>query len=116
DCSGHCESATARAIRHMEIQVRQSCPSALVLRTHLFGWSPRPQGGWLENLLGDIADGKKLRVPAANYATPIEASQFAQLVIQAWDRGLEGVYHIGGSERVNFVHFTHRLAQKFHLP
>ena len=37
-------------------------------------------------------------------------------MIKAWDRKLEGVYHVCGSERVNFRHFAHRLAQEFQLP
>ena len=116
DAGGGCDSAPAKAIRTMEMQVLRHCPSALVLRTNVFGWSPLSQSGWLENLLEQIAEGSPVTVPAANYATPIEASRFAELLIQAWDRGLEGLYHIGGSERVNFVHFAHRLAQEFQLP
>ncbi len=115
DSGGCCDSAPAQATRAMETQVLRHCPTALVLRTNAFGWSPLPEGGWLENLLEQIADGSPVTVPAANYATPIEASRFAELLIQAWDRGLEGLYHIGGSERVNFVHFAHRLAQEFQL-
>ncbi len=115
DCNGCCESDAAQSIRRMEAQVLKACPAALVLRTNVFGWSPLPEGGWLETLLDRMAGESRLTVPAANYATPIEASRFAELLIQAWDRGLEGVYHIGGSERVNFVHFAHRLAQEFQL-
>lgn len=115
-CTGVCRSQIATAIRDMEHQVRQYCPSALVVRTNAFGWSPERTNGWLESLLDQIAKGKPLRVPAANYATPIAAGPLAELLIQAWDRKLEGLFHVGGSERVNFVHFTHRLAQEFQLP
>ena len=116
DCNGCCQSAAAKAIRAMETQVLRHCPWALILRTNVFGWSPRPDGGWLETLLEQLAEESPVTVPAANYATPLEASRFAELLIQGWDRGLEGIYHIGGSERVNFVHFAHRLAQEFQLP
>lgn len=115
-CTGVCQSQTAAAVRDMEHQVLQRCPSALVARTNAFGWSPQPGNGWMESLLDQIAEGKALRVPAANYATPIAAGRLAELLIQAWDRKLEGLYHVGGSERVNFVHFAHRVAQEFQLP
>lgn len=115
-CAGVCQSQTAAAIREMEYQVLQSCPAALVVRTNAFGWSPQPANAWMETLVEQIAQGKPLRVPAANYATPIAAGHLAELLIQAWDRKLEGLYHVGGSERVNFVHFAHRLAQEFQLP
>ncbi|MCA9069641.1 MAG: sugar nucleotide-binding protein [Planctomycetaceae bacterium] len=114
-CTGVCQSQTASAIREMEYQVLQNCSSALIVRTNAFGWSPQ-SNGWIETLLAQIADEKPLRVPAANYATPIAAGQLAELLLQAWDRKLEGLYHVGGSERVNFVHFAHRLAQEFQLP
>lgn len=116
DCAGVCESATAVAIHKMEAQVRRSCPSALIVRTNVFGWNPLPAEGWLESLIEQISNETPLRVPSGNYATPIEASRLAQVLIQLWDRGLEGLYHVGGSERVNFVHFAHRLAQEFQLP
>ncbi len=116
DCTGVCHSSAATAIREMETQVSRLCPHALIVRTHAFGWSPLAAGDWLEALLEKIAEETPLAVPAVNYATPIEASRLAEILIQAWDRGLEGIYHIGGSERVNFVHFAHRLAQEFQLP
>lgn len=116
ECSGVCRSAAASAIREMEAGVLKECPSALILRTHAFGWSPLSSGGWLEKLLDEMADETALSIPAVNYATPIAAGRLAEMVIQAWERKLEGVYHIGGSERVNFRHFAHRLAQEFQLP
>ncbi len=115
NCTGVCQSREAVAIRQMETQVQAHCPSALIVRTNVFGWSSCPNGGWLETLIEQIASESRLRLPAINYATPIEASLLAEILIKAWDRGLEGVYHIGGSERVNFAHFTHRLAQEFQL-
>ena len=115
-CSGVCHSAQASAIREMESQVQRACPSALILRTHAFGWSPDPVVGWLENLLETIEAETPLRIPSANYATPIAAVRLAELLIAAWDRKLEGIYHVAGSERVNFRHFAHRLAQEFQLP
>ena len=116
DCTGVCQSPAAIAIRKMEAQVARACPSALIVRTNAFGWSPRPGGGWLETLIEQISKESPLRVPAANYATPIEGSQLAGILLKLWHRGLEGVYHAGGSERVNFVHFAHRLAQELGLP
>ncbi len=116
DCTGYCQSEKAIAIRRMESQVLQACPSSLVLRANVIGWSPQSGHGWLENLIDQIAEETPLAVPAANYATPIEAGCFSELVLQACDRGLEGLYHAGGSERVNFRHFTHRLAQELLLP
>jgi dTDP-4-dehydrorhamnose reductase len=115
-CTGVCLSPAAVAIRDMETQVLQTCPQALIARTNVFGWSPQAEGGWLETLVEQISDETPVRVPSGNYATPIEASRLAEILNQAWDRGLEGVYHMGGSERVNFVHFAHRLAQEFQLP
>jgi dTDP-4-dehydrorhamnose reductase len=115
-CSGICHSAQATAIREMESQVLKACPQALVLRTHAFGWSPNPAGDWLENLIDDIEANRALSIPSQNYATPIAAGCLGELVIGAWERKLEGVYHVAGSERVNFRHFAHRLAQEFQLP
>lgn len=116
NCTGVCQSPEASAIRRMETLVQANCPNALIVRTNVFGWSPCPQGGWLEGLIEQLAEGSPIGAPAANYATPIEASHLAEILIKAWDRGLEGVYHVGGSERVNFAHFAHRLAQEFQLP
>ena len=112
DC---CGSILAQRLLQLEQTVQELCPGALIVRTHLFGWNPL-QAGWIETLVERMQVGKicsELNQPG--YATPVLASQVAEVVWQALEAGLTGVYHVAGAERVNRVQFARRLAETFQL-
>ena len=119
--SEHCDCrsrhAAAASIGRMETDVQRLCPSALIVRTNVFGWSPPGNAGFVTGMLESLeSDSRRLRVDYVRHATPILASQLAGLTALAWKRGTTGVLHIVGAERVNPAAFVARLAERFSLP
>lgn len=114
-----CSSPEAAAIRRTEQAVLERCPFALIVRTHVVGWSPqRPDQrvGWFEGLLADLEHGDPAPVPFSHHATPIAAPEFANLLEVVLRRKTSGVVHIAGAQRVNFREFAMTVAEVFGLP
>jgi dTDP-4-dehydrorhamnose reductase len=117
DCSGHCPSLEARSLRAAEETVIRTHPSALVIRTHAYGWSPSSIGpGWIERLLTGLEAGTAGPFDSSRHAAPILASDLAEILEQACRAELSGVFHVAGSERTNPAKFIERLADTFDLP
>jgi dTDP-4-dehydrorhamnose reductase len=106
-----CPSAEATFLRTIEQMAQDAIPESLIVRTNAFGWgSP-----WLSALLAD--DGTTLRSSpdCIRHASPILVNDLIDLVAKSWSAGLDGVYHVGGAERVNPAAFTQRFASEFAL-
>jgi dTDP-4-dehydrorhamnose reductase len=93
----------ANSVRQMETVATDS--HALVVRTHLFGWSPASDS-WIEQIWTAIAEGRPVYASGANYATPILASDFAELLWKANSRDLRGLHNLAGAERTSMWHFA----------
>lgn len=116
DCPGQCDSPQAVVVQEIEAAVRQSCPSALIVRTNAFGWSPAGDAGWIETQLAAIARERVMSLDSIRHGTPILATDLAKILMRSWSDELTGTYHIGGAERVNPAKFFQRLADRFELP
>ena len=117
DSDGACPSAPAGILRQIEQDTWQLCPSALIVRTHAFGWTPESLGaGRIEQILHELKAETTGPCDYLRHATPILATDLAEILQQAWEAGLEGEYHIAGAERINPGRFVERLAVQFNLP
>jgi dTDP-4-dehydrorhamnose reductase len=116
ECGGRCPTEPARIIREIEQRVAASLPGALIVRTHAFGWGhPAGRKGWIEHCVDVLEHGHPHDFDYIRHATPILASELAELLDAAHQNGLEGVYHIAGAERINPVQFASRLAERLGL-
>lgn len=113
DSNCKCDSAAARRIQQIEKATLRTSPDALVVRTHVFGWSFGQ--GWIEQIIDDLDAGIAGPYEYQCHSTPILATDFAEILEQAWQAGLQGTYHIAGAERLNPNQFVHRLAGEFGL-
>ncbi len=111
-----CRSTAAGFIRAAEQRVREACPSALIVRTNAFGWSPAGSVGWIESLLQRIESRRNVDSDCVRHATPILATDLADILERACQEELSGVYHIAGAERISPLQFAQRLADQFDLP
>jgi dTDP-4-dehydrorhamnose reductase len=113
----HCESGEARAIRAAESAAREAHPRTLLVRTCAYGWRPESSGlGTIEDTVAKLEEHAAGPFDSQHYATPILASDLAEILHRAWEAQLAGVYHIGGAERVSPLRFAERLAERFGLP
>ncbi|WP_437230278.1 sugar nucleotide-binding protein [Planctomicrobium sp. SH661] len=113
---GICPSYQSQAIRAAELQVLENCPEALIIRTNTFGWSAGEGSGWVESLLKSVETKRFVQQDHIRHATPILATDLAEIVRRACQEGLTGIYHAAGAERVSPLSFTQRLADQFELP
>ena len=95
-----CTSPAAVCIRNMEQRVLKLCPSALVVRTHVVGWSPFGTG-WLDTMVRQLENESDVAVDCIRHASPLPAHLLASLLQQVWRESLQGLCHIAGSERIS---------------
>lgn len=112
-----CQSAEAQALLEMERVVAEVYPDALLARSHVFGWAPTQQSeGFIEQTLAQMYAGRRLNLDCVRHATPILATDLAEVLEQAYDASLGGLYHIGGAERLNPYRLGTLLASQFTCP
>jgi dTDP-4-dehydrorhamnose reductase len=113
----YCESPSAKILRLIEREVIDACDKALVVRTNAFGISPvSDQPGLVETCIQSLQDGTPLALDCMRHATPILATDLAEILDRAYQQRLRGVFHIGGGERINPFRFGCLLADQFCLP
>ncbi len=100
-------SPEARAAQRVEESVLAACPTALVARASVFGWSPDGRGG-IESQISATGRGRVSEGP--HCGTPLHAAALAELLLAAREAGLRGVWHAGGAERIDQRDFLRRLA------
>ena len=112
-----CDSPQAVGYRQMEQAVLEANPQALVVRTQAFGWSPvAGRTGLPERVVETLVAGGAVRLDCQRHATPILATDLADVLELARQKSLSGVYHVGGGERVSPFRFGCLLADQFGLP
>ena len=90
---------------------------ALVVRTHAYGWGSRAaEPTFAERVWMALAEGLPCPLDPRRHATPILASDLADILWLAYRRGLEGLYHVAGAERASAFRFAHELAGLAGLP
>ena len=112
----HAEDARPAAsgrVRDAAMAVEQALAdsSALVIRTHAYGWSPTgAEVNYAERLWNALSRGEPCEGDAERHATPILASDLAELIYKALPLQLRGVIHMTGAERTSPFRFAAALA------
>jgi dTDP-4-dehydrorhamnose reductase len=111
-----CDSTPARILRLIENEVTAVNPNSLLVRTNVFGWAPNAgAAGLVETLVNALQDGVPVALDCMRYATPILATDFAEILDRAFQQKLRGVHHLAGGERINPFRFACLLADQFGL-
>jgi len=96
-----------------EVLCRHSSP--LIVRVNIYGWNAQPKQSLAEWILDDVRAGKPVRGFADVYFCPMLANDVAEVLLAMLDRGLSGIYHVAGSERISKYDFATRAAETFSL-
>lgn len=96
-----------------EREVLRQNPSSVVVRVNIYGWNGQKKLSLAEWILDQLTRGKPVPGFTDVYFTPILVNDLADILFAALDRGLSGIYHIGGSERVSKYEFARRVAVEF---
>lgn len=87
----------------------------LIVRTSvLYGWHP-----WKKNfatwVLDSLKQKKRITVVDDHYNSPTLADNLAGLLLEAIEKGLTGLYHTAGRERISRFKFALEIAKTFDL-
>jgi dTDP-4-dehydrorhamnose reductase len=88
---------------------------ALVVRTHVYGWSPA-QESFCEQLWSAAIDRRPVAIDGRRHATPMLASDLANYLVRARQAQISGLWHIAGAERTSPYRFACELATALGLP
>ena len=102
------------AIAAIEAEKAITVDGALIVRTHVFGWS-HTVTSFAERLWASLTEERPVAPSGTRYATPILASDLAELLWRAFRKKLSGVYHAGArtSEHVAIRHAIGRYMRHF---
>ncbi|MBL9084435.1 MAG: sugar nucleotide-binding protein [Planctomycetales bacterium] len=90
---------------------------ALVVRSHVYGWSPAPYGvNYAERMFHELTGEMPCPVDAVRHATPILATDLAERLFEAYRANLAGLLHITGAERTSPYRFAAELAAALSVP
>jgi dTDP-4-dehydrorhamnose reductase len=81
----------------------------LIARTNSIGWS-RNGGSFAERLWQSLEEGRPVAVDGTSYATPILATDAADLLLRCCRSQLKGAVHVAGAERTSAYRFAQELA------
>jgi dTDP-4-dehydrorhamnose reductase len=85
--------------------------NTLLIRTHAYGWSPPgASASYAQRMWQRLSQAENCEVDAERHATPILASDLAELVYLALQKRLTGLMHITGAERTSPFRFAAELA------
>lgn len=87
---------------------------ALVVRTNLFGWSPRG-ASLAEWVLRELRAGRPITGFHDVRFAPLLADDLAELLLELMRRGERGLLHLGAAAPVSKLEFARLLAQAFGL-
>ena len=96
-----------------EQEVLRRYPLALIVRISIYGWSPQNKGSLAEWAFQRLAQGEHVPGFIDVYFTPLLVNDLAEILLTMLDRGLTGLYHVAGSERISKYKFARRVATTF---
>lgn len=98
-----------------EKQAMVHCKKCAVLRASvLYGRHPTKQDfvTWIINKLNK---GQEISVVDDHFNTPTLAENLARMALEVGSRGLQGIYHTSGCERISRYDFARKIAEVFRL-
>lgn len=87
----------------------------LILRTNMFGWNMQDKFSLSEWILNSLRRGEPIGGFTDVYFSPLLVNQIADIGLQMYEVGLEGVYHIGTRGSLSKFDFACRIADLFGL-
>jgi dTDP-4-dehydrorhamnose reductase len=116
DSSPTCSTHPA-AVHALAVEQLLADTMALVVRTHVYGWSPAgTEPGTAERIWQALSAGTPASLDGRRYATPILGSDLAELLHRAHQLNLQGLLHLTGAERTSPFRLASQLASAAGLP
>lgn len=109
--------ATPAARTLLAIERALADSPALVIRTHAYGWNgDQAASCFAERAYEALRQGRLPSFDCRRYATPILASDLADLLWHAQQTRLHGLLHLSGAERTSMQRFVQEMAACLGIP
>ncbi len=113
DSAAEAAGVWADGARRIEAALKGT--NALVVRSHVFGWSPQ-EDSFAEQVWSACTDRRPMAVDGRRHATPLLITDLADVLVKAYHAELHGLLHVAGSERTSPFRFACELAAALGLP
>jgi len=91
------------------------CESFVILRTSvLYGVHPE-KPNFAKWVISTLKEGKPLNVVEDHYNSPTFAENLAKVILEIVDKGLKGLFHTSGGERISRYRFALKIAETFNF-
>jgi dTDP-4-dehydrorhamnose reductase len=92
------------------------CPDAVIARPALiYGFGANGRTCFAERLLQNLRNGEPVNLFQDEYRSPIDLPTLCEQLLALAASELQGIYHLGGPERLSRFEFGWRLAEAFGL-
>jgi dTDP-4-dehydrorhamnose reductase len=96
-------------------RIAAASSNSLVIRSSvLYGWHPSKLN-FVTWILQGLRKQENLRVACDQFNSPTFAMNLALVICKAIDSNINGILHVGGSERISRFEFAQKIAKKFDL-
>ncbi len=107
-------SVYGRVKREGEELVLAAHPGACLLRVSLvYGRDGSGRRNFLDHLIAELSAGREIRLFTDQIRTPTPVASIAEVAQRCLSRGLRGVFHWSGAERVSRLEFGRRVCAAF---
>ena len=104
-------SATPAAAHAQNLEGILQSTDALVVRTHAYGFGPSDATrSFAAEVWDALTSQRAMELDGLRHATPILATDLAPMLLRAYERRLQGLYHVPGAERTSPLRFATELA------
>ena len=80
----------------------------------LYGWSLNSSRCFTETMINDLRNKREVKLFVDEYRTPMYVKNLCEMFLELAARDeLQGIFHIGGSQRLSRFEFGLRIAQEF---
>ena len=91
-------------------------PETLIARVNFYGWNLQDKASLAEWILGRLSEGETVPGFTDVYFCPLLVNDLADVLLKMLDRGLAGIYHAAGAEKISKFEFARRVATTFGFP
>lgn len=98
-----------------ELLAAEKNPGTIIARINIYGWNALPKQSLAEWMLGNLEKGQAFSGFDDVFFCPMLTNDLSDILFEMLDRGLEGTYHVTGSERISKYEFGVKLARCFGL-
>jgi dTDP-4-dehydrorhamnose reductase len=98
-----------------EDRIITSNQNALIIRTNFYGWGTTFRKSFSDFIINSLRSGKQITLFEDIFYTPILIENVANVTHELIAKGLHGIYHVTGDQRVSKLQFGLELCREFGL-